>query len=439
MAWLDALLAFAITMMVLSTLVSAIVEAGHSLLNQRAKGLERLMQHMFDKVIAPKLAGQLPTDMTGSRFVKQMTDMRWVPVAPNAGRIKKAYYRIVNKLRRTDKAQKLATLEFLERLAESPVGAAVLDRSEKKGDDQESLSVFLEDLASKFEDFGDDASIYFAWRARMFSVLIGFVLVFSINFSAIDVAKTLMQSESARTALIEQGDQIAAGLNAQLQQEVDELKKGGESNSTPDANIDAITQKMQRSVEEGVRTLKDAQLPIGWKHAPWLADTRSAEAVDEGSPSAADAEPIGTVAQTSASAVNSKGTDAANGGADVHSDGTWAKFGTWMWNSLGEFVKWFASVFAAGLLVGLGGPFWFDTYRKLAALSGIAKAFQSEVKQEGQPKQGAGATTEQDDEKRAERFVRIFNTARKASNFAKAVGRQPLARNGASIQVGHIR
>jgi hypothetical protein len=401
------------------------------------------MQHMFDKVIAPKLAGQLPADMTGSRFVKQMTDMRWVPVAPNAGRIKKAYYRIVNKLRRTDKAQKLTTLEFLERLAESPVGAAVLDRSEKKGDDQKLLGVFLEDLASKFEDFGDDASTYFARRARMFSVLIGFVLVFFINFSAIDVAKTLLQSESARTALIKQGDQIAAGLNAQLQREADERRKAlearRESNSTTDANIDAITQKMQRSVEEGVRTLKDAQLPIGWEYAPWLADTRSAETVDEGSPSAANTEQRGAVAQTSDTAANSKGTDSANGGTDANSDSAWVKFGTWMWNSPGEFVRWFLSVFAAGLLVGLGGPFWFDTYRKLAALSGIAKAFQSEVKQEGQPKQGAGATTEQDGEKRAERFVRIFNTARKASNFAKAAGRQPLARNGATIQLGHVR
>ena len=86
MAWLDALLAFAVTMMVLSTLVSVIVEAGHSLLNERSKGLERQVEHMFDQVIAPRLAGQLPADMTGSRFVKQITDMRWVPIEPNAGK-----------------------------------------------------------------------------------------------------------------------------------------------------------------------------------------------------------------------------------------------------------------------------------------------------------------------------------------------------------------
>ena len=43
----------------------------------------------------------------------------------------------------------LTTLEFLERMAESPIGAVVMDRSDKKGDNQESLGIFLEDLASE--------------------------------------------------------------------------------------------------------------------------------------------------------------------------------------------------------------------------------------------------------------------------------------------------
>ena len=145
MAWLDALLAFAITMMVLSTIVSAIVEAGHSLLNQRSKGLERLMEHMFDKVIAPRLAGRMPADVTGSRLVKQMTDMRWLPIETNAPKWKKIYYAIANKLGRVDKVQKLTTLEFLERVAESSVGAAVLNRFKKTADEDPALGVFLED------------------------------------------------------------------------------------------------------------------------------------------------------------------------------------------------------------------------------------------------------------------------------------------------------
>jgi hypothetical protein len=394
MAWLDALLAFAITMMVLSTIVSAVVEAGHGLLNQRVKGLERLMEHMFDKVIAPRLAGHMPADLTGSRFVKQMTDLRWVPVETNASSLKKYWYGIVRKFRRTDKAQELTTLEFLERLAESPVGASVLERSVKLKDNDKTLGVFLEDLASKFEDFGEDASRYFARRARVFSVFVGFVLVFAINFSAIDVVKTLMQSESARTALIEQGDAIAAGLNRQLAAEAEARRKVLEDD--PDANpvaVEEIEQKLQRSVNEGVRTLQQSQLLVGWQHAPWLA-----EKLPKG-----------------------------------QSIGAWSRFWQWICRTPGEFARWLGSVFLGGLLVGLGGPFWFDTYRRLAAMSSVAKVFQSEVKQESQA-QEAPAGGEQ-----ATRFVRIFNVARQAANFAQPAGRQPLTNDGNAIQLGHVR
>ena len=323
-----------------------------------------------------------------------MTDLRWVPIETNASSLKKTWYRFVRKIRRADKAQKLTTLEFLERLAESPAGAAVLDRSIKLKDNDKALGVFLEDLASKFEDFGETASQYFARRARLFSVFVGFVLVFVINFSAIDVIKTMMQSESARAALIEQGDAIAAGLNRQLAAEVEARRKvledGADANSVA---VEEIGRKLQRSVSEGVRTLRHSQLPVGWQHAPWLT-----EELPKG-----------------------------------QSIGAWSRFWQWFGKSPGEFGRWLGSVFLGGLLVGLGGPFWFDTYRRLAAMSSVAKIFQSEVKQESQaPKAQAG-------EERAKRFVRIFNTAHQAASFAQPAGRQPLANDGNAIQLGHVR
>jgi len=387
MAWLDALLAFAITMMVLSTIVSAIVEAGHTLLNQRSKGLERLMEHMFDKVIAPRLAGRMPADVTGSRFVKQMTDMRWLPIETNATQWKKIYYAIANKLGRVDKVQKLTTLEFLERVAESSVGAAVVSRFKKTADENQALGIFLEDLVSKFEDFGDNASTYFARRARMYSVIVGFILVFSINFSAIDMAKTLIQSESARSALIEQSDAIAEQLNEQLKREL-EKAKNSDGGSVPNPEFDP--KELERSIKEGVRTLQESQLPVGWQHAPWQSEQKNT---------------------------------------------AWEKFSEWI--TFGDFVHWAGSVLLGGLLVGLGGPFWFDTYRRLASLSSVARAFQSEVKQDGSQK--AQAAGEQAGENRQKRLLRIFNTARQASDFAEPIGRLPLTDTGNTIQLGHIR
>ena len=38
------------------------------------------------------------------------------------------------------------------------------------------------------------------------------------------------------------------------------------------------------------------------------------------------------------------------------------------------FIKWIVTVLISGLLIGLGGPFWFDMYTRLAKVLGLAKA-----------------------------------------------------------------
>jgi len=141
--------------------------------------------------------------------------------------------------------------------------------------------------------------------------------------------------------------------------------------------------------------LEKAQLPVGWEHAPW----NSAE---------------------------------------------WAKksletpdwYAPW---KLSEYVKWFLSVLLSGFLVGLGGPFWFDTYRKLAALSGIAKNFQGEVKKEGQTGGGGNTSADQAGGKKSDRLTDIFTISRKASNFTRTRGRRPLTTDGSAIPTGHLR
>ena len=390
MSWLDALLAFSVLMMLLSTIVSAIVESIHSFSNQRVKGLERLVEHMYDKVITPRLGNNLPAGANTSRFVKQMTDMRWLPLDENAGKWQKLHFKLLKKTRRVDKVQQLTTLEFLERLAETSIGNAILERSSKVNVGQEKLGVFLEDLASKFEDCGDSASKYFAQRARMISILVGFVLVFTINFNVVDVVKTLAQSEESRQALIKQGDEIAERLTIQLQEEAQAMAKQDQRDP------EQIIERVSTSMERGMETLKKTQLPIGWKHSPWYEELE-----------------------------RMKGSQ-------------WAidDWFAWISSNFFTFLGWFFSVFLAGVLVGLGGPFWFDTYKKLSVISSVAKSFQSQVKHEEQAQVNSG---QQDAVPRAKRFVDIFNTSREANNFAKVTGRRALSNDGTPLKQGYIR
>ena len=62
-------------------------------------------------------------------------------------------------------------------------------------------------------------------------------------------------------------------------------------------------------------------------------------------------------------------------------------------------------VLLAGVLIGLGGPFWYDTYRKLGALAGMAKGFQTTVQGS---KEATGTLT---DAEARDRIVEVFRTA----------------------------
>ncbi|MCR6650435.1 MAG: hypothetical protein NVV73_02515 [Cellvibrionaceae bacterium] len=50
-------------------------------------------------------------------------------------------------------------------------------------------------------------------------------------------------------------------------------------------------------------------------------------------------------------------------------------------NTKTELFVWFLSVSLGGFLIGLGGPFWFDSFRKVSALTTLARQFTSPAKQ----------------------------------------------------------
>ena len=56
MHWLNAALAFAITMLILSMVVSTLVETLHRFLRLRADGLRIMLGKLFDDVVAPHFA-----------------------------------------------------------------------------------------------------------------------------------------------------------------------------------------------------------------------------------------------------------------------------------------------------------------------------------------------------------------------------------------------
>jgi len=384
MEWLEAGLAFAVIMMVFSTMVSVIIETGHRFMRIREKGLQALIAQVYEDVIWPRLSNHLDEKKTSAKeFVERMTCTRFLPVDKNATGLKTFLYKSVN----AKQLKSLTTLEFIERLAETPAGRGLMSEAERRG--RKYLETFLKDLASKYEDFGEGATEYFKRRARLVSVLVAIGLAFSLNVNAIHLFKSFLVDKKARLAIIEQGNSVAAGLKEQEAALQKVIKTGAEDEKK---NLQEIEENVQK-LRETAKTLAATGIPIGWDTAPWNG------------PAWAEKE------------VNGKSIfpDAGNGLL---------------------LLTWAGSVLLAGLLIGLGGPFWFDTFRKLSALTGIVRGFQAPVQQAKEQQQIRRTKAGDEPEQKVE-VVGIFETAAKARALSDLRGRVLLTPEG-KIERGGI-
>ena len=356
MDWLEATLAFAVLMMVMSTVVSVLVEMVHRVLGAREDGLRLLVRGLYTDYLRPRL-GNLAGSGSQSleAFVAKMTTSRFQPV--EGGRLR----RWVQAWLRSSRQQDLTMLEFIERFAETAEGKAVAVWA--KGQAPDRLKTLLEDLASKYEDWGACASEYFTRRARLLSVVVALVVAFGLNVDAVKVFTTFLQDRSARTAMIDAGDAVAQELQSQLA--VLEQVRGARPNDGSQASespepLEKVLADHRQKLESELARLGSAGVPIGWDESPLTAEA-------------------------------------------------WTGGGPW-WSGVLRGL----SVALAGVLIGLGGPFWYDTFRKLGLLTTAARGMQTAV-------QGAKeASAEPPAEHAPARVLEVFQTASRAQELFRS-------------------
>ena len=170
MDWIEAALAFAVVMMLLSTAVSLLMEAVYNTMSLREKGLRRLIECLYEDVIVPRLP-PLGSEASTTEFADSVTGSRYLPFDPEKdSKLRRLIPWTVNARELKD----LSALEFVERFAETPAGARLFTEAQRRGKDY--LNTFLGDLASKFEDFSQSSSDYFARRAKLTSSIVAFFL-----------------------------------------------------------------------------------------------------------------------------------------------------------------------------------------------------------------------------------------------------------------------
>jgi len=405
MQLIEAALAFAITMLALSLVVSSFVEIIHRICSMREEGLKHVLRQMFDQVLAkhvvePSLlkvregnlaeadrkAAEAAIIAARDDFVARMSanraPMGTTPGAtPTSGsigsekglldRLKSPWNGLVHFWKHSVRlwnGRALAAMtpaEFMERLGSMEVAHAIAKANidarkaaeEAGATAAEAVNVVLKDVAQKFEAFGKEASVYFEGRARLLSVVVAIALAFLAHVDAVDLFKTYLRDPNARAKVIEQSQAITAQHQA--------AAEAAKTLKDIDPNGILTPEEVKKQIE----TLKN-----DWKEAIAKANATVKQYADLGLP-------LGWTDERIDRAKTSKWVWTCKDPNKIEGEGLeslWKDCGKNQWRR--EIwlqvptspAVWFY-LFLGGLLVGLGAPFWYNAVTGLTALRNGAR------------------------------------------------------------------
>ncbi|MBI1186662.1 MAG: hypothetical protein GC206_04920 [Alphaproteobacteria bacterium] len=329
---LVALLAFAGLMAFLSTAVSILIEGVHKAFALRRAGLEEALRTLHDDVLAkladgdaarPAAGDATRTSADAGRFARNMTEsvsfggkgrFWWLRNLP----ILSWFF--------TRKKHKLTTLQFIEGFARSETGARL------KALGFPNLRRALTIAAYEFERYTDAQSEYFRRRAQVLSVMAAMVFAFAANIDAFYIFHRLATTPQISAAI----ERIA----------VNQEQRAVEGDGADRA----------RAMVAQAQEFADSGLPIGYMAYPYcLENAVLIVAQDPRCPRINRAAGAEVPPNPPFSEILS------NAGARVSAPG-------------GGGFLWFISVLVAGGLIGLGAPFWYDVFRRIARIVPAARS-----------------------------------------------------------------
>ena len=185
-----------------------------------------------------------------------------------------------------------------------------------------------------FDRLGRIAAEVLTSRARATAMVVGILLALSVNVDAGRLFTTLTENPDLRTGLIEQAEEAnkeSVEARKSLEEVVAKVEAG---TALAPSDLDRL-KGVTAAVNSKVDILEAQGLPIGFAFYPWCNAANLAGAC-------ADME---------------KGKFLANAKKDEL-----------------LFLRWVAFCLLSGLLIGLGGPFWFRVFTNLSQLGQILRS-----------------------------------------------------------------
>ncbi len=361
MSFLIALVAFAAVIAVYSTIVTVIVEAVHKVFGLRSAGLSEMLRTFYDSKLARLQPGdtppeaQAPIGQHSERASPQARDFAnsMTRRAPSES-LRPWYIRrwpLVGRIL-SSKNQRMTTLQFIERLAETPQGAALAYH------DRPGMRAALGAAAYEYERLGEAQGEYFKSRANLISVATGVLVALVVNIDAIALYKEL----SANALLSSQLTQV---VNASR------FEASGETGADPEiaSLISQVSRQSGGFSQLGVPVGR-AMFPHCEGHTEFGSDALKSQYRDMRCGLEDQRRANDTWKESFGEFVTSR-PGAAEAGS-IEKIGYWFQYRgkriAAIGNNPGTFAFWAVGVLIAGGLLGLGAPFWFKLFSRAAAI-----------------------------------------------------------------------
>jgi hypothetical protein len=308
---LDAALAFALTMLVVSTVITAIVGFLQTLAKTRRNVMKEMLEEYYKKELQPVIKREM-IRITGAANNELAAELEKLASEINTSKLF------------TDKEIKnlveASTSEITERLKRSDLGTKLLTDVKTEAD------TIFDELGKRYEAIGDKFSASFRTKSRLWASGVALILALALNIDSIFIMDSYIKNQGMRDVVIAQRDTIEQNYK-DLVASFDAQKE-----TATKEDVEKAFSESQRQIT----TLTGIGFPIGWTYFPHVGWTIN-KAKDNQTEN--DKDKIEQAAQEYQSKNNPRG-----------------------------WTFWVLGILLTAGLAGLGGSFWYD------AVSGVSRA-----------------------------------------------------------------
>jgi hypothetical protein len=352
---LQSILAFAATMLVLATLVTLIIEIVARIFRRRYRIFTHLLRQLFKNELQPIIESRIKArlgedpDKVAIELEAQLgvflDEIRNSPLEPVEDKNPLTWFGGWLRWFGADRSKKLTTEEFVRRFARSKIGREVYEQTAGRVDN------LIDSLCLRYKELSDAMSEYIKNSSSILSMAIGIIIALTINIEAYrlfnfyiqnpDVAEKVADNAAAYAdAYIDAQQRLNVALAALDRQEAADTESTAEARQ----ELEAIKNRLE-TVPGYVSALKAEGIPIGLDYFPFCRYRKAIKKDGEDAYPCKDPESRYRI-------VVAKDSD----------KGLWP-----------DYLLWIIKVIITGVLIGLGGPFWYDAVRGLARATQILR------------------------------------------------------------------